>query len=64
MSPEVSPEKTPPRPRAPGAQWPAIETLADLRAIAEEWFGNPTPLDWDEIRFVMDGIRRVTGRDR
>jgi hypothetical protein len=43
----------------PGAQWPAIETLADLRTIAEEWFSNPTPLEWDEIRFVMDGIRRL-----
>jgi len=50
----------PPRPRAPGAQWPTIETLADLRAIADEWFSNPTPLKWDEIRFVLDGIRRVT----
>lgn len=51
----------PPAPRAPGAQWPAIETPADLRAIAQEWFDNPTPLTWDEIRFVMDGIRRVIG---
>lgn len=49
----------PPPPRAPGAQWSTIETLADLRTIAKEWFSNPTPLTWNEIHFVMDGIRRV-----
>jgi hypothetical protein len=53
---------SPPRPRAPGAQWREINSLNDLRSIAENWFSNPTDLDWDEIRFVMDGIRRVTRR--
>lgn len=52
----------PPRPRAPGAQWREINNLSDLRKVSEDWFNNPTPLEWDEIRFVMDGIRRVTGR--
>ncbi len=50
----------PPLPRAPGAQWPEIDSLSDLRVVAEDWFRNPTPLDWEEIRFVMDGIRRVS----
>ena len=59
IMPRMDERPDPPLPRAPGAQWPAIETLADLRTIAEEWFSNPTPLEWDEIRFVMDGIRRL-----
>jgi hypothetical protein len=54
----------PPPPRAPGAQWREINDLADLRAVADDWFGNPTELDWDEVRFVMDGIRRVVARGR
>jgi hypothetical protein len=49
----------PPPPRAPGTQWREINNLGDLHAVAEEWFSNPTALDWNEIRFVMDGIRRV-----
>lgn len=51
---------TPPPPRAPGAQWSPINSLQDLRAVANNWFSNPTDLDWNEIRFVMEGIRRVT----
>jgi hypothetical protein len=56
-------EKPPvPPPRAPGADWPNIDTLEDLRACARNWFANPTDLTWDEVRYVMDGIRRVVGR--
>lgn len=51
-----------PPPRAPGAQWKPIETTADLAAIAADWFANPTDLDWGEIHFIMDGIRRVCRR--
>ena len=48
-----------PRPRAPGADWPEIRTIADLAKVAKNWFDNPTHLEWDEIYYVMDGIRRV-----
>jgi len=58
--PDMSERPKPPSPRAPGAQWKPIDSLADLKAVAENWFSNPTDLDWDEVRFVMDGIRRVT----
>ncbi len=56
---ELNGRPGPPPPRAPGAQWREIRNLRALCAVAEDWFRNPTGLDWEEIRFVMDGIRRV-----
>ena len=44
-----------PRPRAPGADWPEIRTVADLAKVAKNWFDNPTHLEWDS-----NGTRSTT----
>ena len=47
-------------PRAPGAlAWSPPRNQAELKAIARDWKANPTPLEWDEIKIVMDGILAV-----
>lgn len=60
--PDMSEKPPVPPPRAPGQDWPNIDTIEDLRAVARNWFANPTDLEWNEVHYVMDGIRRVVGR--
>lgn len=57
--PDMSKKPPVPPPRAPGQDWPEIKNLGDLAKVAENWFANPTDLEWDEVFYVMDGIRRL-----
>jgi hypothetical protein len=39
--------------------WNPPRNQDELKAIARDWKANPTPLEWNEIKIVMEGILTV-----